>query len=249
MPGRTPPPSRRIADELGSEIRSGRLPSGARLPSERELAEQHKVARNTVRQAFALLRAEGLVVAEHGRGVFVRPRPPRRRLAHDRYAQRHVEVHTGPFETESAEHGQAVTLGVTREPAPDGVARRLGVDPGTSVLCRRTRYDVDDLPMHLHTTCVRLELAAGTHLEDQELTTGSVYLELEALGHRIGRLHEDVEARMPSPEEIEALSIPPGVPILEIFHTTSDVDDLPVEVTHWMLPADRNVLGFDLPTC
>jgi GntR family transcriptional regulator len=47
------------------------------------------VARMTARNALRLLQDEGLITAEHGRGVYVRARPPVRRLASDRFAQRH----------------------------------------------------------------------------------------------------------------------------------------------------------------
>jgi hypothetical protein len=45
--------------------------------------------RMTARNALRLLQDEGLITAEHGRGVYVRARPPVRRLASDRFAQRH----------------------------------------------------------------------------------------------------------------------------------------------------------------
>jgi len=47
------------------------------------------VARMTVRNALRVLQDEGLITAEHGRGVYVRTRPPVRRLASDRFAQRY----------------------------------------------------------------------------------------------------------------------------------------------------------------
>lgn len=75
---RTPPPSRRIADALRERIAAGEFGPGDQLPSERELVAAHQVARNTARAALLILGAEGLVVARHGRGVFVRrhPAPP-----------------------------------------------------------------------------------------------------------------------------------------------------------------------------
>ncbi|HXF63540.1 MAG TPA: GntR family transcriptional regulator, partial [Caldilineaceae bacterium] len=60
-----------IADKLRHAILDGTLPAGARLPGQRELAEQHHTALMTVRQALALLEAEGLVRFEHGVGTFV----------------------------------------------------------------------------------------------------------------------------------------------------------------------------------
>ncbi|AQZ67769.1 Transcriptional regulator of succinyl CoA synthetase operon [[Actinomadura] parvosata subsp. kistnae] len=61
-----------IAGDLREQIRHGELAAGAALPSELSLRRRYGASRNTVRQALGLLEREGLVVAEHGRGRFVR---------------------------------------------------------------------------------------------------------------------------------------------------------------------------------
>src|SRR5690606_27884602 len=55
-----------IAGELRGEILSGTYPVGAQLPSESELAARFGAARGTVRQAVAVLAAEGLVGSRQG---------------------------------------------------------------------------------------------------------------------------------------------------------------------------------------
>ena len=72
---------RQIADQLRNAMQNGAVEPGAQLPSERVLMEEYGAARGTVRQAISILRSEGLVTVEHGRGVFVRRQPPIRRLA------------------------------------------------------------------------------------------------------------------------------------------------------------------------
>jgi GntR family transcriptional regulator, arabinose operon transcriptional repressor len=54
------------------QIMDGSLPVGARLPPELELAQQHRISRNTVRQAMSTLVHEGLLERVQGRGTFVR---------------------------------------------------------------------------------------------------------------------------------------------------------------------------------
>lgn len=61
----------RVADEIEQEIRSGRLPAGARLPNERDLAAERSVAPGTARRAVAELRDRGLVVTLPNKGTFV----------------------------------------------------------------------------------------------------------------------------------------------------------------------------------
>lgn len=59
-----------LSQRLAAEMRNGRWPAGGRLPTERELGEQHGVARNTVRRALDMLEAEGLITRQVGRGTF-----------------------------------------------------------------------------------------------------------------------------------------------------------------------------------
>lgn len=59
----------RVLDALVEEIK-GKEP-GDPIPSEAELCERHKVARETARRAVRVLRERGLVVTEWGKGTFV----------------------------------------------------------------------------------------------------------------------------------------------------------------------------------
>jgi len=61
----------RLADELRRAIAGGQFPPGSRLPSEAQLTEAHGVSRTVVREAIAALRADRLVEARQGAGVFV----------------------------------------------------------------------------------------------------------------------------------------------------------------------------------
>lgn len=61
----------RIARAVARDVRSGRLPKGALLPSSRELAATLRVHRNTVLAAYRELTAEGFIQSSHGKGTFV----------------------------------------------------------------------------------------------------------------------------------------------------------------------------------
>lgn len=61
----------RIARTIAELIDEGRLAPGARLPSERELAQVFGVSRLAVREAAHRLEARGLVVVRRGAGSFV----------------------------------------------------------------------------------------------------------------------------------------------------------------------------------
>ena len=61
-----------LAATLRSRITQGEWVPGTALPSEAALAKEHGVALGTLRQALALLVAQGLLERQHGRGTFVR---------------------------------------------------------------------------------------------------------------------------------------------------------------------------------
>src|SRR6201992_736468 len=66
-----------VVERLAEQIMSGKLPLGAKLPSEQEMMKGMGVSRTVVREAVAALRARGLVVTRQGAGAFVNPDPSR----------------------------------------------------------------------------------------------------------------------------------------------------------------------------
>ncbi len=63
---------RQVADQLRQLIDSGEYAVGARLPAERELAEQFGLSRPTVREALIALEVEGRIRIRVGSGIYVR---------------------------------------------------------------------------------------------------------------------------------------------------------------------------------
>ncbi|MGP3914264.1 GntR family transcriptional regulator [Nonomuraea sp. 10N515B] len=61
-----------IADDLRAQIRGGSLGPGTPLPSTAQLAEQYDASLSVVKMAVGILRNEGLVIGQQGKGVFVR---------------------------------------------------------------------------------------------------------------------------------------------------------------------------------
>ena len=61
----------RVAAHVRGLINRYRRKPGTSLPSEKELGDELGVSRNTVRRAYELLVAEGLVVRRQGVGAFV----------------------------------------------------------------------------------------------------------------------------------------------------------------------------------
>lgn len=61
---------------LQEKIDSGEWQPGAKLPTERELANKYKLGRNTIRRALGDLESRSLIYRHVGRGTFVSKRSP-----------------------------------------------------------------------------------------------------------------------------------------------------------------------------
>lgn len=244
------PPYRQIAAMLRAAIESGDLAPEEKLPSEAALIEHFGVARMTVRQALQELRGEGLVVSEHGRGVFVRPMPPVRRLASDRFARRHRDEGKAAFLVEAEKMGYEPgvdRIRVHRGPVPLSAADRLRVKPDAEVLIRERRYLANGRPVEMATSYIPLPFAQGTKVADTDPGPGGIYARFEENGHPLARFTEEVGARMPTPDERRELEISPGTPVLLVVRTAYDEDDVAVEVCDTVKVAPAYLLEYDFP--
>ena len=97
-------PSVQIADDLRSQIESGELASGAKLPSGRDLARKYGVALMTAQTALQRLRDERRVYST-GRGYFVGEPDESPSLA-ERLQEVEAEVRELRTRVESLESGQ-----------------------------------------------------------------------------------------------------------------------------------------------
>ena len=91
------PAYRQVAGDLREKINSGEFNPGDKLPSERVLVDTYGVSRITIREAVGLLRSEGLVSAEHGKGVFIRPPHRVERLSRARLSRAARAENKGAF--------------------------------------------------------------------------------------------------------------------------------------------------------
>ncbi|MGB9906742.1 MAG: GntR family transcriptional regulator [Candidatus Saccharicenans sp.] len=68
------PTYRQIIKQITTLIHNTQLKPGDKLPTERELAAQLKIARGTVKKAYELLAADGIIETTQGRGTFISAR-------------------------------------------------------------------------------------------------------------------------------------------------------------------------------
>jgi GntR family transcriptional regulator len=247
------PRFRLVADELRRRILAGAIPPGALLPSEAALIAEFGVSRGTIREAMALLRAEGLVVTEHGRGTHARPVLPVRRLGFDRYRREAGQAGGDRPPETSFTRDQGIDWSdyqLDKEfrevPATATLAELFGIDVGTMLLERRFLFRALGIPQQTSTSYLLLDMVAGTPVADpaNEPWPGGNIAQLHTLGVEITSVWERVRARMPLPDEIAALNIPGGVPVLTITRRMLAGERVVEVAVDIVLPADRTELEY-----
>ena len=135
------PKYEQIAAELRGRIVRGELSTGDALPSVPELSQTWAVARATAERAIGVLRHEGLVETQQGRGTYVRERVPLARTAGERYR---TARETG-FVYTAGEHADIVAA--EELAAPEDVATALGIAVGDPVARGVEQRGVRDLAL------------------------------------------------------------------------------------------------------
>jgi len=238
---------RQIADHLREAIERHDLAPGAQLPSESTLVNDYGVSRVTARRALSVLVTDGLVVAEHGKGWFVRRRPPVKRLSSDRFARRKEGKAAFTVDMEANQRRFSVeVLHVGTGQAPIEVLDRLGLPRGSEVVVRRRRYLAEGQPIEYATSYIPTDIGAGTPIAEPNPGPGGIYARMEDQGFVFERYDEETTARMPTEEEARILALPAGSPVLHLVRTAV-ASGRPVEVCDTVLDSAAFVLFYSLP--
>lgn len=243
--GAPQPLYRQVAGLLRDAIYQGRYPRGRRL-TEPELMAEYGVSRVTVRQALALLKAEGLIDAVAGRGTFVREVAPVR-LAFRRYAGPFTDA--GPFTRACQEqgiNGRMVLVGVDRIPATPDLAALLGVHVGALVV-RRVRHGViDDAPVLVWTGHYPAALVDGTPLASGDFQQAGIYAAMRAAGLSPASATETLSVGPPTGQETAILGR--LLAVIRLTRVTRDQDQTPLEVLYAVANPERLTFAYeDLP--
>ena len=158
-----------LVDDLGDRVRDGRLPAGAKLPTEAEIMGEFGVSRTVVREAISKLQASGLVATRHGVGSFVVGLGDAApfRIPHEQFATLRdviavLELRIG-IETEAA------ALAAARRSARNLTEMRASLDAFTQALAAGRDAVGPDFQFHL-------EIARATqnaHFADLMATLGT----------------------------------------------------------------------------
>ena len=216
-----------IADDLRDRIASGRLKPGDPLPSEAHLAAQYRVSTSTLRNALAVLQAEGLVEKVHGKGNFVRR--PVRRITYVGGA-RTPDTPVTDFAPLS------VTARTTKVRARGHLAALLKVPTGsplTEILCLGHE---GERPHSLARIYVPCDLAPAAR---ESLPYEAVLRRLMELRPPLAEVREEISVRLPTSQEASTLRISSALAVLAVTRQTADTVGRVVEAALLVLPGDR----------
>lgn len=245
---------KQAADLIRDRITSGEFPPGALLPSEPELVAAYGISRTSIRQGLTVLRSEGLVLSEQGRGWKVREHRVVRRMASSRYQAELDQVARAPKDRDETpftyDHRgfRYFELGrwFTELPADEELAEVFGVPLYTPLLRRTFLFVFDSEPHRRSYSYLLADMVRGTPIEDprSEPWPGGTMAQLDSVGVRVTAVEETVSARMPTLDEVEELDIDEGVPVLSVLRRMFAGERVVEACVDIVIPADRVELHY-----
>jgi len=231
----TPPKYAQVITALQERISNGEYAPGTLLPGEHSLAAEFSTTRATVARALRILRTDGWITTEQGKGSFVRGRPALAGLGGVRRGQAELD------RDESHDEGELVSAGLA--PAPVLAAALLQVKPGVELARRVWLARQDGEPSELVTWWLAPRLAARLGLDQEQPVRGAVRaLASRADGGRIDHVAERIAARLPGPQEAELLGLGTCAPVLAVSVSARDAAGQPVMGLEVVMPGDRHEL-------
>jgi DNA-binding GntR family transcriptional regulator len=214
---------------LMGQLAAGVFRPGDRLPSEAQLCERYGVSPMTVRRVVNILADQGVVIAEQGRGTFVKP----------------LELSTATFNLDRLRElfrvgGQSSVklLEARITPASERTARKLAIEPGQcTVFIRRLIYQAED-PVLLHREHVIYDPTRPIIEAEMEVTA------LRGLfsgggGSDLKRGDLTIDATTLTSDEAALLRSRGGAPAFRLEHVFYDFGDRPVSWGWFICSGER----------
>ncbi|HEY9644817.1 MAG TPA: phosphonate metabolism transcriptional regulator PhnF [Chroococcidiopsis sp.] len=228
-----------IANELRRNIAESVYRLGDQLPTEAELSTRFGVNRHTLRRAVDILRNEGLVRIDRGRGTFVAAAPISYPIG------KRVRYNEA-LKTQGLTVRHTV-LHVTEIPADLSLAQRLEVEVGRTVIFMERLSLADDRPISVASSYFVSD--RFPHLAEHCLQYQSIS---KMLHHEYGcdhiRRSTRISARTVQPKDARLLELPLNAPILLTESINVDQTGQVVESGVTRFRGDRMELVFDNET-
>lgn len=224
-----------VYNEIKADIFASKYTTGSFLPPEGELIDQYAVSRTTIRKAVNMLKEEGLVDVQQGRGTMILP----------------VSMYNTPYGFFSIKSSTSVTSRFTIEgeystssqgaiidivPAELRIAKALNVEPGTDVYRLQRVKLVNDTVFCYVTSYVLTTLTPGL-----EQYNGEIYFLYKFLVDHYNISYECgqdiISADVAGFVESRLLNVKPGAPLL-VFKRITYSNQVPFEYSERINRAD-----------
>ncbi|WP_253766941.1 GntR family transcriptional regulator [Goodfellowiella coeruleoviolacea] len=223
-----------VARQLRAAIEDGRLPAGARLDNEVDMAARLRLSRPTIRQAIQSLVNQGLLVRKRGVGTQVVRTKVTRPLRLSSLFDDLVGLGKQP---------ESVVLRNRVEPATTEVGELLEA-PGLARVRRITRVRlVDGEPLALMNNYLPDGIVDPA---DDELRDRGLYQLLRSAGVRLHACQQHIGARLATEEDADVLREEPGAALLTMQRTTYDDTGRVVEYGWHVYRASRYSFNLSL---
>ena len=213
---------------LLGQIAAGVFRPGDRLPSEAQLCERYGVSPMTVRRVINILADQGVVIAEQGRGTFVKP----------------LELGSATFDLNRLQQifreGQSTVklLEARITSAAKQTADKLAIEVGDRTVFIRRLIFQNENPMFLHREYVIYDPTRPL-IEAEMEVTALRGLFSDGSGSDLKRGDLAVEAAVLTEEEAGLLHSQAGVPAFRLEHVFYDFDGQPISWGWFICSGDR----------
>jgi GntR family transcriptional regulator len=215
------PRYQQVADHYRDQIVRGELTSGARLPSQREIAEEFGIPLGTANRAVAHLVTSGLVRTERT-GTFVNG-PAQVLAPQERLSAAYSAGVLFPF-------GERIEIrSAALVPVPAYVEPILGIGPGSRVIRREYLTGDDRGPFTLSVSWYPPEFAEPVpELLQASPIPATTLLIRERTGRRVTNGEDAMESRRPLDDgrEVPLLGITHLTAVLAVVNTWMDGEDV-----------------------
>jgi len=228
-----------IVNAIQERIEDQTYRSGVMLPSETVLMQEFGTSRPTVVRALEILRQQGWIETQQGKGRFVRGKPadPRR-----------MPSHAAALLADEVD-GQVRIVDVLEMPAPTRAASALGVGAGAPVVVRRRLISVDGVgPVELASAYVPVDLVEGTGIRSAEPLSEGLLRHLSVRrGIEFHHVTERISARTVTDEESQLLDLRRRECVLTALFAVCDRDGTPAFALDVVIPPGRHELEDSFP--
>lgn len=227
-----------LRQALLEAITNGKIPEGAKLPTEEELCERLGISRPVARQAYSALITEGYVERMRGRGTFV---------SHPDTRGRFIDTQLS-FAKEMSILGKRHHTEMIHKEWISGDFMLTGLlNLGMSERCyhiKRMRY-VNGKPFVLAENYIPESIFPG--IEQYDLAKESLYGVFERVYHvKVMRAKRVIRAQTADQELAGFFGVHPGSPVLYITNVVVDQNDRPVDFSKEYLDGLSQKFEFDV---